>query len=117
MDDHEQRSLSRRQAVRLVGLGIAAATAPALSQPTGQRSNISTSREPAMQDPRAKYPKPPFESQTQPWPGLAGKMNPKAADQRWRTGAEVQELRQYYSLWSSRSAGRACFHLCATGCQ
>jgi NAD(P)-dependent dehydrogenase (short-subunit alcohol dehydrogenase family) len=28
-------------------------------------------------DPLTKYPKPPFEEQTQPWPGLAGKMNPK----------------------------------------
>src|SRR5665213_76702 len=30
-----------------------------------------------MQDPRSKYPKPPFKPQTQPWPGLAGKMDPK----------------------------------------
>ena len=30
-----------------------------------------------MQDPTTKYPKPPFEGQTQPWPGLASKMNPK----------------------------------------
>jgi NAD(P)-dependent dehydrogenase (short-subunit alcohol dehydrogenase family) len=27
-------------------------------------------------DPRAKYPKPPFKKQSQPWPGLAGKMDP-----------------------------------------
>ncbi len=30
-----------------------------------------------MQDPRTKYPKPPFKEQTQPWPGLGGKMDPK----------------------------------------
>jgi NAD(P)-dependent dehydrogenase (short-subunit alcohol dehydrogenase family) len=30
-----------------------------------------------MQDPSSKYPKPPFKRQTQPWPGLAGKMDPK----------------------------------------
>ncbi|MBZ9798331.1 SDR family oxidoreductase [Mesorhizobium sp. ES1-4] len=30
-----------------------------------------------MQDPRSKYPKPPFEAQTQPWPGLAREMKPK----------------------------------------
>jgi len=30
-----------------------------------------------MQDPRTQYPKPPFQQQTQPWPGLAGKMEPK----------------------------------------
>jgi NAD(P)-dependent dehydrogenase (short-subunit alcohol dehydrogenase family) len=28
-------------------------------------------------DPRTKYPKPPFREQTQAWPGLASKMNPK----------------------------------------
>ena len=30
-----------------------------------------------MDDPRTKYPKPPFKEQTQPWPGLAGKMSPQ----------------------------------------
>jgi NAD(P)-dependent dehydrogenase (short-subunit alcohol dehydrogenase family) len=30
-----------------------------------------------LQDPTTKYPKPPFESQSQPWPGLASKMNPR----------------------------------------
>jgi hypothetical protein len=30
-----------------------------------------------MEDPRTKYPKPPFKQQTQPWPGLASKMDPK----------------------------------------
>jgi NAD(P)-dependent dehydrogenase (short-subunit alcohol dehydrogenase family) len=33
--------------------------------------------ESAKSDPRCKYPKPPFPEQTQPWPGLAGEMNPK----------------------------------------
>jgi len=30
-----------------------------------------------MQDPRSKYPKPPFRPQTQPWPALARDMDPK----------------------------------------
>jgi NAD(P)-dependent dehydrogenase (short-subunit alcohol dehydrogenase family) len=30
-----------------------------------------------LQDPTGKYPKPPFNGQSQPWPGLAGKMDPK----------------------------------------
>jgi NAD(P)-dependent dehydrogenase (short-subunit alcohol dehydrogenase family) len=77
MDDHERRQVSRRESVGLVGLGAVAIAAPAVSQTASQHSNTTTSREPAMQDPRAKYPKPPFESQTQPWPGLAGKMTPK----------------------------------------
>ncbi|MEP6465023.1 MAG: SDR family oxidoreductase [Parafilimonas sp.] len=30
-----------------------------------------------LEDPTTKYAKPPFESQLQPWPGLASKMNPR----------------------------------------
>jgi hypothetical protein len=30
-----------------------------------------------MEDPRTKFPKPPFAEQKQPWPGLARDMNPK----------------------------------------
>lgn len=32
---------------------------------------------PTLNDPRNKYPKPPFRQQSQPWPGLALKMDPK----------------------------------------
>lgn len=31
----------------------------------------------AIEDPTTKYPKPPFSSQSQPWPGLAGQMDPR----------------------------------------
>ena len=31
----------------------------------------------SMQDPTSKYPKPPFKSQSQPWPGLARDMDPR----------------------------------------
>lgn len=30
-----------------------------------------------LEDPKAKYPKPPFKEQSQPWPGLACKMEPR----------------------------------------
>ncbi len=30
-----------------------------------------------LKDPVSKYPKPPFDGQSQPWPGLAGTMNPR----------------------------------------
>src|ERR1700743_3423058 len=30
-----------------------------------------------IEDPTTKYPRPPFNEQSQPWPGLAGKMNPR----------------------------------------
>src|ERR1700728_220658 len=31
----------------------------------------------SLQDPTTKYPKPPFNGQSQPWPGLASKMDPR----------------------------------------
>ena len=37
-----------------------------------QVSNTSS-----LEDPISKYPKPPFKEQSQPWPGLAGQMDPK----------------------------------------
>ena len=78
MDDNESRSVSRRHAVGLVGMGMAAAaTGPALAQQTDPRTGSASPSEPTMQDPRSKYPQPPFKQQTQPWPGLAGKMDPK----------------------------------------
>jgi NAD(P)-dependent dehydrogenase (short-subunit alcohol dehydrogenase family) len=41
-------------------------------------SALAQTQEPApMQNPLDKYPKPPFEKQSQPWPGLASKMTPK----------------------------------------
>ena len=30
-----------------------------------------------LEDPVSKYPRPPFKSQSQPWPGLASKMDPR----------------------------------------
>jgi NAD(P)-dependent dehydrogenase (short-subunit alcohol dehydrogenase family) len=57
--------ITRRAA--LVGV-VAASSSPALAQ----------TPEPApMQNPLDKYPKPPFEKQSQPWPGLASKMTPR----------------------------------------
>jgi NAD(P)-dependent dehydrogenase (short-subunit alcohol dehydrogenase family) len=41
-----------------------------------KEKNISAAPEP-LTDPTSKYPKPPFSGQSQPWPGLAGKMDPR----------------------------------------
>jgi NAD(P)-dependent dehydrogenase (short-subunit alcohol dehydrogenase family) len=74
--DESNKTVSRRQAVGLVGLGIASAAAgTAIGQQSNGSGNGPTA--PTKDDPRSKYPKPPFPEQTQPWPGLAGKMNPK----------------------------------------
>jgi hypothetical protein len=42
-----------------------------------------------MDDPRTKYPQPPFKPQIQPWPGLATKMDPKPGHARKATAAPV----------------------------
>jgi NAD(P)-dependent dehydrogenase (short-subunit alcohol dehydrogenase family) len=74
--DESNRTVSRRQAVGLVGMGIAsAATGAAIAQQSDGPGSIPAA--PTKSDPRSKYPKPPFQEQTQAWPGLAGKMNPK----------------------------------------
>jgi NAD(P)-dependent dehydrogenase (short-subunit alcohol dehydrogenase family) len=78
MDERERDALSRRQMVGGVGIGVAVAAAgPALAQQQGRVAANSAAGEPAIEDPRSKYPKPPFNKQTQPWPGLARNMDPK----------------------------------------
>ncbi len=69
MDINEKNPLSRRQMVGGAGLALVASTAPAMATPA--------SAEEALQNPVTKYPKPPYPKQSQPWPGLASKMDPK----------------------------------------
>ena len=66
--------ISRRGIVGAVGGGLAAAAAT--SQPAAAQTKIAATAQ-SMSDPTTKYPKPPFDKQSQPWPGLAGKMQPK----------------------------------------
>ena len=64
---------TRRGVMTAAALSAAAAvTAPAMAQSAGQSQARG-----GKQDPREKYPKPPFQPQTQPWPGLAGRMQPR----------------------------------------
>jgi NAD(P)-dependent dehydrogenase (short-subunit alcohol dehydrogenase family) len=75
MGDLPESSRSRREVV--VGLGLA--TLMASSSASAQQG--ATSGPPgatgSLQDPTTRYPKPPFSGQSQPWPGLAGKMKPR----------------------------------------
>jgi NAD(P)-dependent dehydrogenase (short-subunit alcohol dehydrogenase family) len=77
--DHEENFCSRRQVIGGIGAAIAAtaigAALPAFAQ-DHPKSTRERDAEP-LQDPTQKYPKPPFEGQSQPWPGLAGKMHPR----------------------------------------
>jgi NAD(P)-dependent dehydrogenase (short-subunit alcohol dehydrogenase family) len=77
MDESERQPVSRRQAVGLVGIGMAAVAARATAATDNPRPNSPQGTEAKMDDPRSKYPKPPFKQQTQPWPGLARNMDPR----------------------------------------
>jgi NAD(P)-dependent dehydrogenase (short-subunit alcohol dehydrogenase family) len=46
-----------------------------------------------MNDPTSKYPKPPFNEQSQPWPGLANKMEPKPdhGEQSYRGSGRLKD--------------------------
>ncbi len=71
-----RNTLSRRQALGGLGVGMASL---AVTSVMGE-SNYGSSFEGSvaeLEDPTKKYPKPPFKSQSQPWPGLARDMDPK----------------------------------------
>ena len=80
MDDHDNHlsvshsPISRRS---LVSGGIAAAAAT--TGAVGQERPDPAAGEPPR-DPVSKYPKPPFKRQSQPWPGLAGRMDTRTGD-------------------------------------
>jgi NAD(P)-dependent dehydrogenase (short-subunit alcohol dehydrogenase family) len=66
-------SMTRRHVVGGAGLGlfgVAASVAPTRAQGSQMAAQ-------ELQDPRTKYPQPPFKKQSQPWPGLASQMDPR----------------------------------------
>jgi NAD(P)-dependent dehydrogenase (short-subunit alcohol dehydrogenase family) len=73
---NKQSPISRRQAIGGLGTGLVAVAAPRIF--ATERSSQQESTLPVkLQDPTGKYPKPPFNGQSQPWPGLASKMDPR----------------------------------------
>lgn len=67
-------TMSRRQA--LGGIGAVLATTIVNPAIAGEFSNESPAPN-GSEDPTTKYPRPPFKPQTQTWPGLASKMDPR----------------------------------------
>ena len=65
---NDSPSISRRAVVGAAGTIAAATAAPALAQ--------TAAPDTGLKNPVTKYPKPPFRGQSQPWPGLASKMDP-----------------------------------------
>ena len=76
MDDGH--TVSRRQVVSGAGIGLAAGVAGVAAAGTAAAQTAGTPTAAApLQSPLTKYPRPPYKKQSQPWPGLAGKMDPK----------------------------------------
>lgn len=74
---NEENKINRRKAIDGTGLGVAdMAAAPAFSA-AGSTTGGSAFKKLPLDNPRTKYPQPPFKAQSQPWPGLASKMDPK----------------------------------------
>ena len=72
MSPLDTNDLSRRRVIAAAGAGLAAAATPGSAGASTPEPNAET-----LVDPTSKFPKPPFEGQSQAWPGLASKMTPK----------------------------------------
>jgi NAD(P)-dependent dehydrogenase (short-subunit alcohol dehydrogenase family) len=72
----EENKISRRQIIGGLGATIAAAAVTPVFA-AGNVLRTESSAPQGLQDPTTKYPKPPFKGQSQPWPGLAGQMEPR----------------------------------------
>jgi NAD(P)-dependent dehydrogenase (short-subunit alcohol dehydrogenase family) len=71
---NEENKITRRQIVTGLGVTIAAATvAPVFG---ASEKSVLLDGPTKIENPKGKYPKPPFKSQPQEWPGLQSKMDP-----------------------------------------
>src|SRR5436305_5016247 len=68
----EQGGITRRKMIGGLGAALLGASTGFAAQ---ERQEPMTTQK--LEDPRNKYPKPPFKEQSQPWPGLAAKMDPR----------------------------------------
>ncbi|MEY2439074.1 MAG: hypothetical protein QOI34_459, partial [Verrucomicrobiota bacterium] len=69
-----QNTISRRRVIGGLGIGLAAVSLPRAFAAEKKQESVPPEK---LQDPATKYPKPPFKGQSQPWPGLASKMDPR----------------------------------------
>ncbi|WP_018616597.1 SDR family oxidoreductase [Segetibacter koreensis] len=72
----EKNTMNRRKAIAGLGVGLTAVVASPVFAEDGNKDQ-KTPPPPEIEDPTTKYPKPPFKGQSQPWPGLAGQMDPR----------------------------------------
>src|SRR5437763_308060 len=71
----EQKGIRRRRLISGLGTAGIAALGGSRTFATQERQEPMTTQ--PVEDPKTKYPRPPFKEQSQPWPGLAGKMDPR----------------------------------------
>ena len=67
-------TISRRKALAGIGTGLAVL---ALNPTFGAPGRSPKGEDTGPTNPLTKYPRPPFKKQSQPWPGLASKMDPR----------------------------------------
>jgi NAD(P)-dependent dehydrogenase (short-subunit alcohol dehydrogenase family) len=77
MTKKDTDTLSRRQAVSGLLTGVAAATVATSASAQSTDAGTPASAAPPQASPDPQYARPPFPAQQQPWPGLAGKMEPR----------------------------------------
>lgn len=68
--------IGRREVLGGIGTGLAFMAASPVFGNAPHAGAKHADGGPALDDPLSKYPKPPFSPQSQPWPGLCGKMDP-----------------------------------------
>jgi NAD(P)-dependent dehydrogenase (short-subunit alcohol dehydrogenase family) len=74
---NEQNEMSRRRAIGGIGVGLAGLAATRVFAAGPNPTPTAAAAPGKLHDPTTKYPKPPFKGQSQPWPGLASKMDPR----------------------------------------
>jgi len=67
--------ISRRNLIKGIGAGAAVMAISPVFATTDKKTPVNETAD--LEDPTLKYPRPPFKSQSQPWPGLASKMEPR----------------------------------------
>ena len=72
----QKNKISRRAIVKGFGAGLGVlAITPVLAG--SEKLHLPVADDLILEDPTTKYPRPPFKEQSQPWPGLAGRMEPR----------------------------------------
>ena len=113
----EQNKINRRNVIKGLGVGLTALTvAPSFAGEENNNKNFSPMD---LQDPTTKYPRPPFEEQTQPWPGLASKMNPRPdhGETSYKGSGRLKGRKALITGGDSGMGRASCYCICKRRCR